>query len=370
VEVLIMSLGPLAGIRVLELTGLGPAPYACLLLAELGADVLRIERPDGERALTDGLHRSRPSLAVDLGSEEGRERVLSLVERADVLVEGFRPGVTERLGIGPDACRERNQALIYARMTGWGQQGPLAATAGHDITYLALTGALHATGPAGKPVQAMNLVADMGGGSLFLIVGILAALVERQRSGLGQIVDAAMVDGASSLMTMVYGLYGRGLWQDARESNLIDGGVPWYDTYECADGKFVAVGPLEPRFYAELVRGLNVTGTVAGSEVDYLQAQRHPEVWPALRTAFAAAFASRTRDEWVAAFEGTDACVAPVLSLAEAPEHPHLAARGVFSTVDGHTVPAVAPKFSRTPGRPPTPAGPADERILRQWGLA
>ena len=364
------SSGPLAGIRVLELTGIGPAPYACLLLAELGADVLRIERPGAGPSVTEGLHRSRPRLAVDLRSDEGRERLLTLVERADVLVEGFRPGVTERLGIGPDACRERNPRLVYARMTGWGQHGPLATTSGHDITYLALTGALHATGPAAKPVPAMNLVADMGGGSMFLIVGILAALLERQRSGIGQVVDAAMVDGASSLMTMIYDMFGHGLWRDARESNLLDGGVPWYDTYACADGRFVAVGALEPQFYAQLIQGLGLTGTVPGSEVEYARAQSHPEVWPALRSAFAATFATRTRDEWAATFAATDACVAPVLSLAEAPEHPHLRERGVFSTVDGHAQPTVAPRFSRTPGLPPAPGTEADEQTLRRWGLA
>ncbi len=358
--------GPLHGVRVVELAGIGPAPHACLLLAELGADVLRIERP--QAALDDGQSRSRPRLTVDLASEQGRDLVLRLVERADVLVESMRPGVAERLGIGPDACRERNPRLVYGRMTGWGQEGPLARDPGHDITYAALTGALHVTGPREQPMPAVNMIADFGGGSMFLVVGILAALVERQRSGLGQVVDAAMVDGAASLLTMVYALHGRGLWQDERRANLVDGGAPFYDTDRCADGRFVAVGALEAPFYAALLEGLGLAGTDFGAGTEP-GAHLDPATWAAQRAAFTRVFATRTRDEWAAHFAGTQACVAPVLSLTEAPHHPHLVARGTFSTVDGHPQPSVAPRFDRTPGRPPTPSAPAGDDVLRAWGI-
>ncbi len=371
--------GPLAGIRVVELAGIGPAPHACLLLAELGADVLRVVRPGGS-ALTrdslrelrdsspDGLDRSRPWVAADLTTPAGRDLVLRLVERADVLVEGMRPGVTERLGLGPDACRERNPRLVYARMTGWGQHGPLADRAGHDLTYAAITGALHASGPAEQPMTAVNLVADFGGGSLYLVVGVLAALLERSRSGVGQVVDAAMVDGSSSLMSIVYALRGRGLWRDERRANLIDGGAPFYDTYRCSDGRFVAVGALESRFYAALLDGLGLAGTDFGAGTG-AGVHLDPTTWPGQREAFTRVFGTRTRDEWAEHFAGTDACVAPVLSLAEAPHHPHLVARGTFSTVDGTVVPAVAPRFSRTPGRAPTAPRPVDDEVLRSWGI-
>jgi alpha-methylacyl-CoA racemase len=354
--------GPLAGIRVVELAGIGPSPYGCLLLAELGADVLRVRRPGADRALDGGLDRSRPSIELDLRADEGRGLLLRLVDRADVLVEGMRPGVAERLGVGPAMCQERNPRLVYARMTGWGQEGPLAQRAGHDITYAALTGALSVSGPLDKPMQAVNLVADFGGGGTFLVIGILAALLERQASGQGQVVDAAMVDGASSLMMMVYAMFGRGQWRDERRANLLDGGCPFYDTYRCSDGRHVAVGALEPQFYHALIDGLGLT------EID-VRAQYDVATWPALREALTEAFATRTRDEWAARFAGTDACVAPVLSLTEAPSHPHLASRGTFSTVDGSWQPSVAPRFSRTPGSPPTPARPADEDVLRSWGI-
>jgi alpha-methylacyl-CoA racemase len=361
--------GPLAGVRVVELAGIGAGPFACLLLAELGADVLRIERPGGGGlpvAPSDGLARSRPCAAVDLKQPAGREVLLRLAESADVLVEALRPGVTERLGVGPEACLARNPGLVYARMTGWGQQGPLARTAGHDITYAALTGALHATGTADKPMQAANVVADFGGGSLYLVVGVLAALLERSRSGRGQVVDAAMVDGAASLLTMVYTLLGSGHWRDERQANILDGGAPFYDTYRCADGRHVAVGALEPQFYAALVDGLGLTGKLPGA------GQLDAAAWPAHRAAFAEVFATRTRDEWAAQFAGTDACVAPVLSLTEAPRHPHLAARGTFTTVDGIPQPRVAPRFSRTPGKEPSPpraAGADSVTALRAWGF-
>ncbi|HEY5185746.1 MAG TPA: CaiB/BaiF CoA-transferase family protein [Actinomycetes bacterium] len=363
-----VSRGPLAGVRVVELAGIGPAPFACLLLAELGADVVRVDRPGGgglAAASATGLHRSRPCVAVNLKTEQGRDVVLRLVERADVLVEGLRPGVTERLGVGPEECLARNERLVYARMTGWGQDGPLAPTVGHDITYAAITGALHSIGTPDKPMQAVNLVADFGGGALYLVVGVLSALLERSRSGRGQVVDAAMVDGAASLMTMVYGLLGAGLWQDARQANLLDGGAPFYDTYRCADGRHVAVGALEPQFYAALLAGLGLTGQLEGHQLDV----RH---WPDHRERFAAVFATRTRDEWADHFAGTDACVAPVLSLTEAPAHPHLAARGVFADVSGSPQPVVAPRFSRTPGLPPTPErqpGQDTDAALEAWGF-
>jgi alpha-methylacyl-CoA racemase len=337
--------GPLAGLRVIELAGIGPAPYACMLLAELGAEVIRVERPGAvgsATAASEGLSRSRASVAVDLKSPRGREIVLRLVRDADVLIEGLRPGVTERLGVGPEDCFAVNERLVYGRMTGWGQDGPLALTAGHDITYAAITGALHATGSIGKPRNAVNLVADFGGGTMFLLLGILSALHERQTSGRGQVVDAAMVDGAASLMTMVYGMLNRGGWRDERESNLLDGGTPYYDTYECADGKHVAVGALEPQFFAKLMTGLEL-------EFD----QGDTDRWPEMRAAIAARFLERTRDEWAALFEETDACVAPVLSLAEAPLHRHMTARGVFAALEAGPEPRAAPVFSRTPAAAP-----------------
>lgn len=341
--------GPLAGIRVVELAGIGPAPFAAMLLAELGADVVRIERPGGASAIragATGLNRSRPNIAVDLKTPDGLGVVRRLVDDADVLIEGWRPGVTERLGIGPDACLERNPGLVYGRMTGWGQDGPLAPRAGHDITYAAVTGALHLVGGPDRPVPPVNVLADFGGGALYLVVGILAALQSRDRTGRGQVVDAAMVDGAASLVTMVYGMFNAGAWRDERGVNLLDGGAPFYDTYRCADGRFVAVGALEPQFYATLLDGLGVV---------LEEPQYDVAAWPRHHQVLADAFATRTRDEWVDHFAGTDACVAPVLSLAEAPEHPHLAARGTFTTLDGDPVPRVAPRFSRTPGREPTP---------------
>jgi alpha-methylacyl-CoA racemase len=358
-----MSEGPLAGVRVVELSGIGPAPHACMLLAELGASVIRVDRPGGG-GLADvpsgALLRSRPVVELDLKRSEGRDAVLRLAARADVLVEGLRPGVTERLGVGPDACLATNPGLVYARMTGWGQDGPLSPRAGHDITYAALSGALHMIGPRDRPLQAVNLVADFGGGAMFCVVGVLAALLERGRSGKGQVVDVAMVDGAATLATMLYGMLGTGFWTDERQSNLLDGGAPFYDTYRCADGGFVAVGALEPQFYAALVAGLGLE--LAGGQYD-------SEAWPAHRAAFEAVFLTRTRDEWAAHFEGTDACVAPVLGLREAPRHPHLVARGTFATVDGVTQPVVAPRFSRTPGRPPTTPG-APGPALAGWGFS
>jgi alpha-methylacyl-CoA racemase len=362
--------GPLTGLRVVELAGLGPAPYACMLLAELGADVVRVDRPRGGSLIVDpekdALNRSRPSVAVDLKSPAGRDVLLRLLDDADVLVEGLRPGVLERLGLGPDEALARNPRLVYARMTGWGQDGPLAERAGHDINYLGLTGALHAIGTADKPAVPLNIGADFGGGSMFLLVGILAALFERGTSGRGQVVDAAMVDGASSLVTMIYGMLGAGLWQDRRAANLLDGGAPFYDTYACADGRHVAVGALEPQFYAAFVEGLGLTGALPGGQYDLAH-------WPEHRRRFAEAFATRTRDEWADVFAGTDACVTPVLGLREAPVHPHLAARGTFVEQDGASLPGPAPRFSRTPGAVRGPArrpGADTTAVLTDWGFS
>jgi alpha-methylacyl-CoA racemase len=341
--------GPLDGIRVIELGGIGPTPFAGLMLAELGADVVRIDRP-GERnplALAAGLRRSRPSIAVDLKSSAGSDVVKRLVDGADVLVEGFRPGVAERLGLGPEECLARNPRLVHARMTGWGQTGPWAQRAGHDITYAAVSGTLHALGPAARPVTPVPVIGDFAGGSMYLVVGVLAALIARGTTGRGQVVDAAMVDGAAHLFTMVHGLLGTGAWRDEREANLLDGGAPFYAVYECADGKFVAVGALEPEFWAELVTGLGID--LPGEQYD-------PGTWEAQRAAFAAAFRTRSRDEWAEHFEGTDACVAPVLSLREAPTHPHAVGRGSFVTdVNGHPVPRPTPRLSDTPLRDPGP---------------
>jgi len=358
------SAGPLAGLRVLELAGIGPAPYACLLLAEMGAEVIRIDRAAsaGAGKRPSPLQRSRPNIAVDLKTDAGRALVLRMVRDADVFVEGLRPGATERLGLGPEECLAANPRLVYGRMTGWGQDGPLAQTAGHDITYAALTGALHITGGADKPRQAANLVGDFGGGSMFLVAGILAALYERAASGRGQVVDAAMVDGVSSLMTTIFGQHAQGVWRDERESNLLDGGRPYYDTYRCSDGRFVAVGAIEPAFFAALMEG-------TGLEFD----QNDRASWPAMRAALAETFATRTRDEWAAQFADTDACVAPVLSLAEAPQHPHMQAREIFKPFADGAQPRVAPRFSRTPGLPPGElhrAGQDSRAVLKTCGLA
>jgi alpha-methylacyl-CoA racemase len=362
--------GPLAGLRVVELAGIGPGPFAAMLLADMGADVLCVDRPAGSRSGVppelDALRRGRRSVAVDLRVPAGVRAVLDLVERADVLVEGYRPGVAERLGLGPEACWERNPKLVYGRMTGWGQDGPLAASAGHDLGYIAITGALHAIGDRDEPPAIpLNLVGDFGGGSLFLVAGILAALFEAGRSGRGQVVDAAIVDGTAALTTLMHGMLRAGLWRDQRASNLLDSGVPWYSVYATADGGYMAVGALEPKFYAEFVRLLGL---------DPAEADRSDATtWPELRERIAAAFARRTRAEWTATFEGSDACVAPVLSLTEAPDHPHLAARGTFVDVDGVRQPGPAPRFSRTPSAvqgPPATPGAHTREALTEWGVS
>lgn len=361
--------GPLTGLRVVELAGIGPGPYAAMLLADMGAEVVRVERPgdgaSGVPPLKDVTRRGRKSIVVDLRNPEGARTVLNLVARADVLIEGFRPGVTERLGLGPEDCWSVNQRLVYGRMTGWGQEGPLASSAGHDIGYIALTGALGAIGRPGEtPVPPLNLVGDFGGGSTFLVIGILAALWEAERSGRGQVVDAAIVDGASSLTALLHGMMAAGAWTDERGANLLDGGLPWYDTYQTSDGLYMAVGALEPKFYAEFVTLLGIPAELAGRD--------DPSTWPQLRSVIAAAFASGTRADWTKVFDGTDACVAPVLSLTEAAGHPHLAARETFIEVGGVVQPAPAPRFSRTPSA--TPQAPAaigahTREVLQEWGV-
>jgi alpha-methylacyl-CoA racemase len=360
--------GPLAGLRVVELAGIGPGPHAAMILADLGADVVRVDRPSGGLQLgsaeADPTLRGRRRVAADLKDVAGRETVLRLVEKADVLLEGYRPGVTERLGVGPADCHARNPRLVYGRMTGWGQDGPMAPRAGHDINYISLTGALHAIGREdGRPVPPLNLVGDFGGGSMLLVVGVLAALWEAQRSGEGQVVDAAMVDGVSVLAQMVWSMLGQKLWQDRRDANLLDGHAPFYDTYTCADGGHVAVGALEPQFYAALLAGL-------GLDPAGLPHQYDPAGWPTLRARFTEAFAGRTRDEWAAVFADTDACVTPVLSFAEAAAHPHLTARSTIVERDGTPQAAPAPRFSRTaPELPAPPREPEDvDDVLADWG--
>jgi len=359
--------GPLTGLRVIELAGLGPAPHAAMILGDLGADVVRVERPRGgldpAGGRTDYTLRSRRSLAADLKTDAGRDLVLRLVAKADVLLEGYRPGVAERLGVGPQECHAVNPALVYGRMTGWGQDGPMADRAGHDINYISLTGALHAIGAGGRPAVPLNLVGDFGGGSMLLVAGVLAALWERQRSGTGQVVDAAMVDGASVLLQMIWAFRGAGTWTDDRSANLLDGGAPFYDTYTCADGRWIAVGALEPQFYAEFLAGLGIAG-------EDLPAQMDRSGWPRLRVRFTEVIASRTRDEWAETFAGTDACVTPVLSFSEAACDPHITARETVITLDGIPQAAPAPRFSRTPpGTPSPPPAPGGDTkaVLADW---
>ena len=362
--------GPLTGVRVVELAGLGPAPFAAMLLADLGADVVRVDRPGGgDLVLTperDVTNRNKRSVLVDLKSPQGPEEVLRLAERADILIEGYRPGVAERLGVGPEHCHARNPRLIYGRMTGWGQDGPLAQRAGHDIAYIALTGTLGMIGRPGEPPAIpANLLGDYAGGSLYLVVGVLAALHHARACGTGQVVDAAIVDGTAHLSAMIHGMFAAGRWQDRRGANLLDGGCPYYGTYETADGRYMAVGALEPQFYEEFVQVLGIADEARTLRKDIAR-------WAELRALVAARFKTRTRDEWTKVFEGTDACVAPVLTLGEAPGHPHLAARGTFTDQGGVTQPAPAPRFSATPTSvrtgPPRPGADAAE-VARDWGI-
>jgi alpha-methylacyl-CoA racemase len=369
-------LGPLSGIRILELTGLGPAPIGCTMLADLGAEVIRIERASarpGDAPPIDPLARNRRSIALNFKVPRAVEVFLDLVARADVLVEGFRPGVMERLGIGPEPCLERNPKLVYARMTGWGQNGPLAQSAAHDINYIALTGLLHQIGsPGGKPVPPAYFVGDFGSGGMLLALGILSALLEARQSGKGQVVDAAIVDGAIAMMGVYYGLRGTPLVRDGTGENYLVS-APWYDTYQTQDGKYVSVGPLEPQFFKLLLEKLGldpVRWAPLGFPAVDDEARRK---WPELRAAIAKAFASRTREEWCRVLEGTDACFAPVLSMAEAPKHPHNVARGSFIEIDGVLQHAPAPRFSRTTPdavRAPSPAGSDTDAVLRAAGYS
>ncbi|MEO3974659.1 CaiB/BaiF CoA-transferase family protein [Streptomyces sp. CAU 1734] len=354
----------------MELAGIGPGPFAAMLLADLGADVVRVDRPGGPGLAIDPAHdltnRNKRSVLIDLKAPGGSARVLELAERADILIEGYRPGVAERLGVGPDECLARNPRLVYGRMTGWGQRGPLADRAGHDIAYIAVTGTLGMIGkPDEPPAVPANLVGDYAGGSLYLVIGVLAALRHaRTEGGTGQVVDAAVVDGAAHLATMIHGMTAAGGWQDRRGSNLLDGGCPFYGCYETADGEYMAVGALEKRFYDEFIRVLGIG--------DRAPARRDFDRWGELRTLVAERFLTRTRAEWTAAFEGSDACVAPVLSLREAPGHPHLAARGTFTEHAGVVQPAPAPRFSATPASVRTgPALPGADTaaVARDWGL-
>ncbi|MEU5696068.1 CaiB/BaiF CoA-transferase family protein [Actinosynnema sp. NPDC020468] len=360
-------MGPLEGLRVVELAGLAPAPFGCMVLADLGASVVRVDRVRGGSAVPgDLLGRGRRSVGVDLRRPEGAEVVLRLVESADVLVEGFRPGVTERLGLGPARCLARNPGLIYGRMTGWGQTGPLASAAGHDIDYIAVAGALEPIGRAGAPPTVpLNLLGDFGGGGLLLAMGVLAALYERSRSGRGQVVDAAMVDGAALLTTFVHSMASSGAWPGGRGGNLLDGGAPFYDVYEASDGGFVAIGALEEKFYADLVALLDLPPD--------LPDRNDPSTWPHLRTLIAAAVATRPRDEWAALAAGRDACLAPVLTPREAPSHPHNQARSTFVDIAGIPQPAPAPRFARTPAAVPAPPprqGEHTAEVLAEAGYA
>ncbi|MFI5975492.1 CaiB/BaiF CoA transferase family protein [Streptomyces sp. NPDC051452] len=361
--------GPLHGVRVVELAGIGPGPFAAMLLADLGADVVRVDRPGGPGLAIDPAYdvtnRNKRSVVIDLKAPYGPARVLDLVERADILIEGNRPGVAERLGVGPEECHARNPRLVYGRITGWGQDGPLAPRAGHDVAYIALTGTLGMIGrPDEPPAVPANLLGDYAGGSLYLVVGVLAALHHARATGTGQVVDAAIVDGTAHLSAMIHGMLAAGGWQDRRGANLFDGGCPYYGTYETADGGYMAVGALERQFYEEFLRLLGLD--------DLAPARGDRTRWGEVRERVAARFKSRTRAEWTAVFEGSDACVAPVLSLREAPHHPHLAARGTFTDHAGITQPAPAPRFSATPTAVRTgPARPgADtEAVARDWGI-
>ena len=359
--------GPLTGVRVVEIASIGPGPFAAMVLADLGAEVVRIDRPSGAPSVPgDPLLRGRAAqLILDLKSPAAVASVLRLASGADVLIEGFRPGVAERLGIGPRQCAERNPRLVYGRVTGWGQEGPRSGEVGHDIDYIAIAGALHPIGRAdAPPPPPLNLIADFGGGGMLLVAGVLAALVERAGSGAGQVVDAAMVDGAALLMAMHHGLAASGMWSEARESNLLDGGAPFYRCYRTADDRFMAVGAIEPKFYAALLAGLGLDGSDLPDQYDRAG-------WPVLRDRLAAVFATRSRDAWAAVFAGTEACVAPVLTPAEAPSEPHLGARGTFVTIDGLTQPAPAPRFSRSIAAAPASVPPRSAAaVLQDFGLS
>jgi alpha-methylacyl-CoA racemase len=368
-------MGPLAAYRIIEMAGIGPAPFAAMLLADMGAEVIRVDRrgeadlglPGRREVKFDVLHRGRRSIAVDVKAEVGREVVKRLAAGADALIEGFRPGVMERLGLGPEPLLALNPKLVFGRMTGFGQDGPLAQAAGHDIDYIALAGALHAIGRKGEaPVPPLNLVGDFGGGGMFLAFGVVCALLEAQRSGKGQVVDAGMVDGSATLMALMFGLHAQGTWKDERGVNVLDTGAPWYDTYRTKDGRWLAVGAIEKRFYEAFIEGL-------GLDPVGLPGQHDRAGWPELRRRFAETIAGKTRDEWERIFTGSDACVAPVLALGEVAQHPHNAARGTFVTRDGVLQPAPAPRFSRTVpemGAPPRQPGADTDAVLADFGFS
>jgi alpha-methylacyl-CoA racemase len=362
-------MGPLANLKIVEFAGIGPGPMCGMLLADLGADVLRIERIQARqiRLRSPILNRSRRSVALDLKKPEGVETALKLLDQADALIEGFRPGVMERLGLGPDVCLGRNPKLVYGRMTGWGQDGPLARAAGHDINYIALTGALRAIGPKDHPPSPpLNLVGDFGGGALYLAFGLVCGILEAVHSGKGQVLDVAMVDGAASLMTSIYGSRSIGAWKDDRQSNQTDGGAHYYGAYETRDRKFISIASIEPQFYAELLERLGLDGADLPEQLDR-------EQWPDLKRKLEALFKTKTRDEWCDLLEGTDVCFAPVLSMAEAPDHPHMKARGAFVDVGGVVQPAPAPRFSRTPAEvkcPPPQPGADTAAALKDWGIS
>lgn len=364
-----MGSGPLSGVKVIEFAGIGPGPFCCMLLSDMGADVVRVDRKGGRGgAKFDVTARGRRSIALDLKDPVDIATALALIEKADVLIEGFRPGVMERLGLGPDEALARNPRIIYGRMTGWGQAGPLAQAAGHDLNYIALSGALYAMGRKdAPPPPPLNLVGDYGGGALYLAMGVCAALFEAARSGKGQVIDAAITDGTASLMSVMYGLRAAGIWSDDRDANLLDGGAPFYDVYETADGQFVTLGSLEPQFYALLLEKAGLAGDAL------FAAQMDRSQWPAMSAKVAEMIRSKTREQWSTLLEGTDVCFAPVLSMAEAPAHAHNAARETFIEVDGVIQPGPAPKFSRTPGAvqgPPARPGANSAEILKDWGVS
>ncbi|MDO9222720.1 MAG: CaiB/BaiF CoA-transferase family protein [Caulobacter sp.] len=362
-----MGSGPLSGLKIVEFAGIGPGPFCGMLLSDLGADVVRVDRKGAGRASpADVTSRGRRSVALDLKSPDAIEAVLKLLESADGLIEGFRPGVMERLGLGPDVVLKRNPKLVFGRMTGWGQFGPYAKAAGHDMNYIAITGALHAIGTTDKPVPPLNLVGDFGGGALYLAFGLMAGIIHARETGQGQVIDCAMSDGAASLMAMFYGFKGAGIWKDERRSNLLDGGAHFYDTYQCADGKWISIGSIEPQFYALLLEKTGITDPQFANQMSR-------DEWPELKAKLAAVLAKKTQAEWCEIMDATDICFAPVLTLDEAPRHAHNVARETFVTIDGVVQPAPAPRFSATPGvvqGPPPKIGAHNDEALAQWGFS
>jgi alpha-methylacyl-CoA racemase len=362
-----MGKGPLSGLKIVEFAGIGPGPFCGMLLSDLGADVVRVDRKGSGRASpADVTSRGRRSVALDLKSPDAIEAVLKLLESADGLIEGFRPGVMERLGLGPDVVLKRNPKLVFGRMTGWGQFGPYAKAAGHDMNYIAITGALHAIGTSDKPVPPLNLVGDFGGGALYLAFGLMAGIISARETGKGQVIDCAMSDGAASLMAMFYGFKGAGMWKDERRSNLLDGGAHFYDTYQCADGKWISIGSIEPQFYALLLEKTGITDPQFANQMSR-------DEWPELKAKLAAVLAKKTQAEWCEIMDATDICFAPVLDLEEAPKHAHNVARETFVTIEGVVQPAPAPRFSATPGAiqgPPPKIGAHNDEALSQWGFS